>query len=155
MATTYTEIPDNYNEIEPFITSDVKAIKNAFFTADRVLFYDACSFQRHSNLSDKEKNIIINYFKAHGTLICISRCVLMELTSDFHKLAEEHVNLIKGFNEAGVVVAIFNEEYTFDILSECFAINEKINEYLVWAVRTVKSPVSTIEYTLSRRKTVF
>ena len=49
MATTYTEIPDNYNEIEPFITSDVKAIKNAFFTADRVLFYDACSFQRHSN----------------------------------------------------------------------------------------------------------
>ena len=77
MATTYTEIPDNYNEIEPFITSDVKAIKNAFFTADRVLFYDACSFQRHSNLSDKEKNIIINYFKAHGTLICISRCVLM------------------------------------------------------------------------------
>ena len=155
MATTYTEIPDNYNEIEPFITSDVKAIKNAFFTVDRVLFYDACSFQRHSNLSDKEKNIIINYFKAHGTLICISRCVLMELTSDFHKLAEEHVNLIKGFNEAGVVVAIFNEEYTFDILSECFAINEKINEYLVWAVRTVKSPVSTIEYTLKAEEKLY
>ena len=68
MATTYTEIPDNYNEIEPFITSDVRAIKNAFFTADRVLFYDACSFQRHSNLSDKEKNIIINYF--NFTIAC-------------------------------------------------------------------------------------
>ena len=155
MATTYTEIPDNYNEIEPFITSDVKAIKNTFFTADWVLFYDACSFQRHSNLSDKEKSIIINYFKAHGTLICISRCVLMELTSDFHKLAEEYVNLIKGFNEAGVVVAIFNEEYTFDILSECFAINEKINEYLVWAVRTVKSLVSTIEYTLKAEEKLY
>ena len=138
MATTYTETPNNYNEIEPFITSDVKDIKNAFFSADRVLFYDACSFQRHSNLSDREKSIIINYFKAHGTLICISRCVLMELASDYHKLAEEHVNLIKGFYDAGIVVAIFNEEYTFDILSECFSTNEKINEYLVWAVRTVR-----------------
>ncbi len=55
MATTYTETPDNYNEIESFITSDVKNIKKAFFSADRVLFYDACSFQRHSNLSDREK----------------------------------------------------------------------------------------------------
>ena len=31
MATTYTETPDNYNEIESFITSDVKNIKKAFF----------------------------------------------------------------------------------------------------------------------------
>ena len=62
MATTYTETPNNYNEIKPFITSDVKNIKNAFFSADRVLFYDACSFQRHSNLLDREKNILINYF---------------------------------------------------------------------------------------------
>jgi len=148
MATTYTENPDNYSEIEPFIKSDVKDIKNAFFSADRVLFYDACSFQRHSNLANREKSVIINYFKAHGTFICITRCVLMELASNYHKLAEEHVNLIKGFHDAGVSVAIFNEEYTSDILSECFSTNEKINEYLVWAVRTVKSPVSTIECTL-------
>ena len=39
---------------------------------------------------------------------------------------------------------IFNEEYTYDILSECFSTNERINEYLSWAVRMVKSPVSTI-----------
>lgn len=148
MATTYTEIPDNYNEIEPFITSDAKDIKNAFFSAERIMFYDACSFQRHSNLSYREKSIIINYFKAHGTFICISRCVLMELASDYHRLAEEYVNLIRSFHDAGVVVAIFNEEYTFDILSECFSTNEKINENLVWAARTVKSPISTIEYTL-------
>ena len=46
------------------------------------------------------------------------------------------------------MVAIFNEEYIYDILSECFSTNEKINEYLKWTVRTVKSPVSTIEDTL-------
>lgn len=148
MATTYTENPNNYNDIESIVKSDVKDIKSAFFSADRVVFYDACSFQRHSNLADKEKSILINYFKDHGTLICITRCVLMELASDYHELAEEHINLIKGLNDAGVKVAIFNEEYTYDILSECFSTNEKINEYLVWAVRTVKSPVSTIEDTL-------
>lgn len=150
MATTYTEIPDNYNEIEPFVKSDVKNVKKAFFSSDRVIFYDACSFQRHSNLADREKSILINYFKAHSTFICITRCVLMELASDYHKLTDEHINLIKGFHDAGVDVALFNEEYTFDILSECFSTNEKINEYLVWAVRTVKSPVSTIEDTLKK-----
>ena len=50
--------------------------------------------------------------------------------------------------EAEIKVVIFNEEYTYDILSECFSTNERINEYLSWAVRMVKSPVSTITETL-------
>ena len=69
----------------------------------------------------------------------------MELASDQHKLTEEYIEFFKAMNGAGVKVVIFNEEYTYDILSECFSTNEKINEYLMWAVRTVKSPVSTIE----------
>lgn len=148
MATTYTETPDNFCGIEAFVETEIKGIKSIFFSAERVVFYDACSFQRHSNLSDKEKNILINYFREHGTVIFITRCILMELASEQHKLLEEYIELIKGLNDAGVRVAIFNEEYTYDILSECFSTNEKINEYLTWAVRTVKSPVSTIEETL-------
>ena len=44
--------------------------------------------------------VIINYFKAQGILICISRCLLMELTSDFYKLAEEKLysEVIEGKN---------------------------------------------------------
>ena len=72
----------------------------------------------------------------------------MELASDQHKLTEEYIGFFKGMNGVGVKVVIFNEEYTYDILSECFSTNEKINEYLMWSVRTVKSPVSTIEETL-------
>ena len=30
--------------------------------------------------------------------------------------------------EAEIKVVIFNEEYTYDILSECFSTNERINE---------------------------
>lgn len=150
MATIYTEIPNNFNDIKPFVKSDVKEIINIFFHAERIVFYDACSFQRHSNLEDKERSTLINYFKKHGSIICITRCVLMELSSDFHKLAEEQINFIKSINEAGITVVIFNEEYPYNILSECFSTNEKINEYLVWAVRNVISPVSTIQETLKK-----
>lgn len=148
MATTYTETPDNFSKIESFVETEIEAVKRVFYSAERVVFYDACSFQRHSHLADKEKNILINYFKEHGTAVFLTRCILMELSSDRHKLAEEYVKFIRGLNDAGVNVVIFNEEYTYDILSECFSTNEKINEYLTWAVRTVKSPVSTIEETL-------
>lgn len=148
MATTYTENPDNFGEIEAFVETEINEIKRAFFSADRVFFYDACSFQRHSNLSDREKNILIKYFKERGIILFITRCILMELASDQHKLTEKYIELIKGLHDAGVKIVIFNEEYTYDILSECFSTNEKVNEYLMWAVRTVKSPVGTIEETL-------
>lgn len=148
MATTYTETPDNFCKIEAFVETAIKEIKGIFFSAEKIFFYDACSFQRHSNLADKEKNILIKYFKERGIVIFITRCILMELASDQHKLTEEYVDFFKGLNIAGVRVAIFNEEYTYDILSECFSTNEKVNEYLMWAVRTVKSPVGTIEETL-------
>lgn len=148
MATTYTENPGNFCEIEAFVETEIKEMKSIFFSAERVFFYDACSFQRHSNLADKEKNILIKYFKDRGIVIFITRCILMELASDQHKLTEEYIEFFKAMNGAGVKVVIFNEEYTYAILSECFSTNEKINEYLMWAVRTVKSPVSTIEETI-------
>lgn len=148
MAVTYTETPGNFGDIEAFVETGIKEIKSIFFSAERVLFYDACSFQRHSDLAEKEKNILIHYFKECGTAIFITKCILMELASDQHKLMEECIELMKGLSNAGVRVVIFDEEYTYDILSECFSTNEKINEYLMWAVRTVKSPVSTIEKTL-------
>ena len=72
----------------------------------------------------------------------------MELASDQHKLPEKYIAFIKSMNDAGVSVVIYNEEFTYDILAECFSSNDKINEYLMWAVRMVKSPVSTIEETL-------
>ena len=146
--TTYTENPDNYNEIKPFVVSDLEEIKNVFHSSPKVIFYDACSFQTHSHLKENEKNVIIKYFKKQEAMIIITRCVLMELSSDRHKLEKEYVSLVKKINESNIPVVVFDEEYIYSILSDCFFSNEKINEYLVWAVRTVKSPVSTITETL-------
>lgn len=38
MATAYTETPSNLSEIMPFIVTDIKVIKNLFYSADRVIF---------------------------------------------------------------------------------------------------------------------
>lgn len=148
MATTYTESPSNFCEVESFVETEISEIKSIFFSIEKVFFYDACSFQRHSNLANKEKDILINYYCECGIAVFITRCILMELASDQHKLIEKYIAFIKSMNDAGVPVILYNEEFTYDILSECFSSNDKINEYLTWAVRMVKSPVSTIEETL-------
>lgn len=148
MATAYTETPSNLSEIMPFIVTDIKVIKNLFYSADRVIFYDACSFQRHSHLANRERSILIRYYNAHATTVFITRCILMELASDRGMLAEEFIEFTKVMSENEIKVVLFNEEYIYDILSECFSVNEKINAYLLWAVRMCKSPTSTITETL-------
>lgn len=148
MATAYMETPSNLSEIMPFIVTDIKVIKNLFYSADRVIFYDACSFQRHSHLANRERSILIRYYNAHATTIFITRCILMELASDRGMLAEEFIEFTKVMSENEIKVVLFDEEYIYDILSECFSVNEKINAYLLWAVRMCKSPTSTITETL-------
>lgn len=148
MATAYTETPSNLSEIMPFIVTDIKVIKNLFYSADRVIFYDVCSFQRHSHLANRERSILIRYYNAHATTVFITRCILMELASDRGMLAEEFIEFIKVMSENEIKVVLFDEEYIYDILSECFSVNEKINAYLLWAVRMCKSPTSTITETL-------
>ena len=69
MASTYTETPDNYSEIKESVVADIDEIKSVFFKAEKVLFYDACSFQRHSNLRENEKSILIRYFENRGIAI--------------------------------------------------------------------------------------
>lgn len=152
MMEAYTEIPDNFDRITPFAETDPEEIKSVFFSCKRVAFYDACSFQRHSGLADREMKLLIAYFKKHDTAVFITRCILMELASDRHNLSREYIEFIKELSNAEVKVVIFNEEYTYDILSECFTTNEKINMYLTWAVRTVISPISTIADTLKTEK---
>ena len=148
MATTYTETPDNFYEIELSVSTEINDIKHAFYQADRIFFYDACSFQRHSNLIEAEKAILFQYFEKQRITIFITRCILMELSGDQHSLLKQYIDFIKGLNDARVKVVLFNEEYAYSILSDCFSSIERINEYLVWAVRMVYSPVSTIADTL-------
>ena len=148
MPAIYTEIPDNYCEIETSVISDIHEIKETFFRAETVLFYDACSFQRHANLAEKEKGILLHYYAEHGIAVFVTRCILMELAGDRHRLLDQYVAFIKNLQCAHVKVVLFDEEYTYSILSECFSTIDTVNGYLMWAVRMVKTPVSTIAETI-------
>ena len=118
-ATSYAEIPENFRETVPFVCTDIKEIKALFFCGERVIFYDACSFQRHSGLPSPERIILTNFFKKRGAVIFITRCILMELAGERHVLPKQIADYIQH-------------------------LQERINEYLLWAVRTVKTPVSSI-----------
>ncbi|MBR1702111.1 MAG: hypothetical protein IJ716_09170 [Lachnospiraceae bacterium] len=148
MAAAYIETPDNWLEIEAHVCTEIDDIKRVFYQADKVFFYDACSFQRHSNLKDVERDILIRYFDRQGITIFLTRCILMELSGDQHSLERRFIDYIKSLDDAGIKVVLFNEEYAYSILSDCFSSIERINEYLMWAVRMVYSPVSTIAETL-------
>lgn len=148
MATIYAETPDNFSEIEKSVVTSIDEIKSIFFEANQVLFYDACSFQRHSNLKEKEKGILIRYFESRGIAVFLTRCVLMELSGDDHVLKRKLIEYINELKSSGVKVILFDEEYTYSILSDCFSTIERINEYLMWAVRTAKRPTGTITDTL-------
>lgn len=118
MATNYTETPDNLHEIQAYVSTEINEIKRSFYQADRVLFYDACSFQRHSNLNDAEKDILIQYFEKQGITVFLTRCILMELSGDQHSLKRRFIDYLKSLNNAGVKVVLFNEEYAYNILSD-------------------------------------
>ena len=148
MATTYAETPANYSEIDKSVITDIDEIKHIFFEAEKVLFYDTCSLQRHSNLKEPEKSKLIQYFENRGMAIFLTRCILMELSGDNHILEQQYIEYIKKINSSGVKVVLYDEEYSYSILSDCFSEVEIINEYLMWAVRMAKSPTGTVTDTL-------
>lgn len=148
MAGTYMEIPYNWNDIKDLVETDTGEIISSIIASDKLFFYDTCSFRRHSNLSEKGKHFFVEYFKNKNGVIIITRCILMELASASGYTNEEYTGYFNILHSAGIKICILNEERLFDILSECFSTNLKVNEYLVWAVRMIKTPISTITETL-------
>lgn len=155
MTSMYTETPDNYTEISPFIETDIKTISSAIIAAKKVLFYDTCSFRAHSNLSAERMSILADYYNSKGSIVVITRCILMELASTGKSINTEYINYLRVLHSAGIKVILLDEESLFDILSMCFSTNSIINEYLMWAVRLNHPPASRITYTLANNKKLY
>ncbi len=148
MGTDYIEIPHNMEELAPYaVTSREKAVTE-ILGKEKCYFYDACSFRRHANLEPNEAEYLLRYIKSQNGIISITRCILMELASHSGVLCQEYVAYAKHINEYGIVFLIIYEEDLFSVLEAVFSANVVINNYLCWAVRMVKSPVSTIAETL-------
>lgn len=155
MAESYTDIPHNMSEITPYVIVNEAEIVAEILRKDNCYFYDTCSFRRHSNLQNEEAEYLLKYIKNQNGIIIITRCILMELASLSGILNHEYVDYIKRIKEFGISVLIVYEEDLFSVMEIAFSTNATINEYLCWAVRSVKGPASKITDTLKQNSRIY
>lgn len=148
MAEGYVDNPYNIQEIMPWIITGKDQIISEIFSRKKCCFYDACSFRRHSKLKKEEAGYLLKHMKTQDTVLVITRCILMELASHSGILNQEYMEYIKYIREYGIPVVVLYEEDIFFIMEMVFNTNAAINNYLCWAVRLLKGPVSTITYTI-------
>lgn len=96
----------------------------------------------------EEAGYLLKHMKTQDTVLVITRCILMELASHSGILNQEYMEYIKYIREYGIPVVVLYEEDIFFIMEMVFNTNAAINNYLCWAVRLLKGPVSTITYTI-------
>ncbi|MEF2876960.1 MAG: hypothetical protein U0N90_00900 [Blautia sp.] len=146
MATDYKEVPDNWSKLEPYVNKG-QLIQDVF-GKKKCFFYDTCSFRYHANLNEKSIQSILAYIKEKDGIIIITRCILMELASSSGILNPEYIQYCHKISQSGLNLYVIYEEELFQIMEICFSTNASINNLLVWSVRMMKGPVSTITKTL-------
>lgn len=154
MATVYTDTPHNFAEIAPFVITDAKTSAVEIFRKKKCFFYDTCSFRRHANLDNGEAKYLFEYMRVQNGIFIITRGILMELASYSGYLNREYIQYIKSIHQFGIDILLIYEEDLFTVMEVCFSTNATINSYLTWAVRMLKSPVSTILNTLNQNRSL-
>jgi hypothetical protein len=99
-------------------------------------------------MADDYINSILEYIKDQDGIIIITRCILMELASASGILNQEYILYCQKISESGIGLYVIYEEDIFHIMETCFGTNSSINTLLVWSVRMMRGPVSTITKTL-------
>jgi hypothetical protein len=146
MTTTYRDIPENWDELEPYVNKG--RLTEDIFRKKKCFFYDTCSFRYHANMAEEHVNSILAYISDQDGIIIITRCILMELASSSGILNQEYILYCQKISQAGLGLYVIYEEELFHIMETCFSTNSAINNLLVWSVRMMKGPVSTITKTL-------
>lgn len=71
----------------------------------------------------------------------------MELASGSGILNQEYIQYCQKISQSGLNLYVIYEEDLFQVMEICFSTNASINNFLVWSVRMMKGPVSTITKT--------
>lgn len=146
MAIVYKEVPDNWSELEPYVNR--APFIEDIFQKRKCFFYDTCSFRYHANMAEESIQSIFAYIKDQDGMIVLTRCILMELASASGILNQEYIRYCRKISQSGINLHVVGEEDFFHIMEMCFSTNSSINNFLVWSVRMIKGPVSTITRTL-------
>lgn len=142
MTKGYSEVPENWGNIAPYVNRS--SLAQSIFLSKKCFFYDTCSFRYHANLKEQDAEKILEYIRQQDGIIVITRCILMELASQSHSLEECYVRYVKKIADHGIALYVIYEEELQDIMESCFASRQQVNNYLIWAIRMINSPVSTI-----------
>lgn len=146
MIKGYSEVTENWGNIAPYVNRG--SLVQGIFLSKKCFFYDTCSFRYHANLKEQDAEKILEYIRQQDGIIVITRCILMELASQSHSLEECYVRYVKKIADYGIALYVIYEEELQDIMESCFASRQQVNNYLIWAIRMINSPVSTIAKTL-------
>ena len=155
MGEYYSDIPDNWNEVAMYVKCEDTDFIDIVIESKKIVIYDTCSFRFHSNCGSQAQDKLIEYFKAEKVVFILLRSILMELASIERAINREYVSFLKKISQSGLTVLVLYEESLFDILNECFSSQKRAFEYLSWAVRALKQPVSTITNTLKSDKRLY
>lgn len=146
MARKFEETPYNFSEFNHYVITDPKIAGSKLIKASRCYIYDTCTFRKHMLLQNPMP--LFDYIKQTEGIIMMTRCILMELCSSDCRLWQEGITYLKRLREAGISVLLLFEEDLFEVLMSCFASAAKVNRFLTFAVRAVKSETGTVETTL-------
>ena len=147
MATLYTEIPHNFDEIRSYVICDRTQIIHELQSQSRYYLYDSCTFQKHAQLPHPEW--LFAFFKKTEAIMVLTGCILMELGHLSGILEHTYIDYIKQLHAAHIKVLILYEEDIFRLLDQVFSSNARINEFLSLAVKTVKTSTGTVQSTLN------
>ena len=134
----YTETPRNFDQLKPYVITDVAQATKTLFQSEKCFFYDTCSFRAHANLKSSSAKPIVKYMKTQKGCVVIIRSILMELASHSGVLNQEYVQYIRSIKEYGAAVIILYEEDLFSILQACFSTGAAVSDRLIWSVRMLK-----------------
>lgn len=155
METVYTEIPHNWNALQPYVRTDKGKFVEEILTGQKCFFYDACSFRRHAGIGEIYAESLLRYMKGQGAAVVVTRCILMELATQSGILKHEYIEYCRRMNEFGISIFVIYEEDIFSVMEICYGTNARINSMLSWAVRMLKSPAGTIMRVLEEDRSLW
>jgi len=143
MDKTYVETPTNFEEIAAYAITDKETIVKEIITAQKLFFYDTCSFRSHM-MCEKREEILAFIARLNGVVV-ITRLILMELLSGDSVLWKEHIAYIKQLHDMDIKVIIMYEEDVFHVLDTYYSSVKAINKKLRLAVNNVKTADSAMD----------
>lgn len=136
MTSNYKEVPDNFNDINAYLISEIEEIKELFYKYEVKCFYDTCAILHHSNI--REKSILLEFLLERYGLLIVTRTVLMELAGEQHLINHIQVKYFKELHEVGLKIILLNEEDSIILLREAIDLtNEKSNQLLGYAIKKI------------------